>query len=303
MIINGNSSFQWGQSQAGANPQTMAVASIAAGTTDKAGANWTLNGSRGTGLGAGGAIYFQTAPAGTVSGSAQNALATAMTILGSGNVGIGTTGPNDKLDVYGGVAIGTGYAGAAGVTAPTNGAIIQGNVGIGTTAPIGSMHIYNPAGGAYSATTIADATLVVENYLSDGNSTYSELSFRPHGTSSQGRAAISAIQDTNARADTDLTFKIDNNNTGIAEAMRINLFGTMGIGTATMSSSNKLEVNGAASIGYPDLYGGSAGGLMSVSGRQYPLIFYMWARLRRSAPSWNCKRLPAPAPWRQAPAQ
>ena len=41
--------------------------------------------------------------------------------------------------------------------------------------------------------------------------------------------------------------------------------GTVGIGTATMSSSNKLEVNGAASIGYPDTYGGSAGGLI-VSG-------------------------------------
>ena len=41
--------------------------------------------------------------------------------------------------------------------------------------------------------------------------------------------------------------------------------GTVGIGTATMSSSNFLEVNGAASIGYPDTYGGSAGGLI-VSG-------------------------------------
>jgi endosialidase-like protein len=39
----------------------------------------------------------------------------------------------------------------------------------------------------------------------------------------------------------------------------------VGIGTATVNGSNRLEVNGAASIGYPDTYGGSAGGLI-VSG-------------------------------------
>ena len=38
--------------------------------------------------------------------------------------------------------------------------------------------------------------------------------------------------------------------------------GGVGIGTATISSSNTLEVKGAASIGYPDTYGGSAGGLI-----------------------------------------
>lgn len=41
--------------------------------------------------------------------------------------------------------------------------------------------------------------------------------------------------------------------------------GTIGIGSATVSSSNKLEVNGAVSIGYPNTYGGTAGGLI-VSG-------------------------------------
>lgn len=42
--------------------------------------------------------------------------------------------------------------------------------------------------------------------------------------------------------------------------------GHTGIGTQTLASSNMLEVNGAASIGYPDIYGGNAGGLI-VSGK------------------------------------
>jgi hypothetical protein len=48
-------------------------------------------------------------------------------------VGIGTTTPQSKLDIYGGVSIGTSYAGIT--AAPTNGLIVQGNVGIGTSAP------------------------------------------------------------------------------------------------------------------------------------------------------------------------
>lgn len=49
-------------------------------------------------------------------------------------LGIGTsTAPVNKLDVYGGLAVGTSYAEVS--TAPTNGAIIQGSVGIGTASP------------------------------------------------------------------------------------------------------------------------------------------------------------------------
>lgn len=51
----------------------------------------------------------------------------------SARMGLGTITPQSKLDVYGGVSIGTSYAGVT--AAPTNGAIIQGNVGIGTTLP------------------------------------------------------------------------------------------------------------------------------------------------------------------------
>jgi hypothetical protein len=48
-------------------------------------------------------------------------------------LGIGTATPKSALDVSGGVAIGTGYAGIT--AAPTSGVIVQGNVGIGVASP------------------------------------------------------------------------------------------------------------------------------------------------------------------------
>jgi hypothetical protein len=64
--------------------QTLSVQSVVAGTTNTAGANLTITGSQGTGNAAGGSIIFQVAPAGS-SGSAQNALATALTINSAGS--------------------------------------------------------------------------------------------------------------------------------------------------------------------------------------------------------------------------
>jgi hypothetical protein len=63
--------------------QTLSVQSVIAGTTNTAGANFTIDGSQGTGTGIGGSILFRTAPAGS-SGTAVNALATALTINSTG---------------------------------------------------------------------------------------------------------------------------------------------------------------------------------------------------------------------------
>lgn len=67
-----------------------------------------------------------------------------MRITSSGNVGLGTTSPVNLLDISGGVAIGSSYAGTN--TAPTNGLIVQGNVGIGTASPPGSVAIVGTTG-------------------------------------------------------------------------------------------------------------------------------------------------------------
>ena len=76
-------------------------------------------------------IYDQTANAG---GGLDR-----LVINKDGNVGIGTTVPQSKLAVSGGVAIGSSYAGAN--AAPDNGLLVEGNVGIGTTNPDGTLTI------------------------------------------------------------------------------------------------------------------------------------------------------------------
>jgi hypothetical protein len=64
----------------------------------------------------------------------------------SANTGIGTTAPVNRLDVEGGLAVGTTYSGSS--TAPTNGAIIQGNVGVGTNSPDTQMEIFSSSSNA-----------------------------------------------------------------------------------------------------------------------------------------------------------
>ena len=79
-----------------------------AGTSNPAGTNFTINGSKGTGTGAGGSIIFQVAPAGTT-GTSQNALAAALTIASdksayfATNLGVGIAPQQDAG--YGGITL------------------------------------------------------------------------------------------------------------------------------------------------------------------------------------------------------
>lgn len=65
--------------------QTISVQNVVAGTSNTAGADLIIKGSRGTGTGAGGSIIFQTAPAGT-SGTSQNALVDSVKINSAGQI-------------------------------------------------------------------------------------------------------------------------------------------------------------------------------------------------------------------------
>jgi hypothetical protein len=69
--------------------QTLKVQNVVAGTSNTAGVNLNLQGSQGTGTGAGGSLIFQTAPAGTT-GTAQNAEVTVLTLDATGTTGTAT---------------------------------------------------------------------------------------------------------------------------------------------------------------------------------------------------------------------
>ena len=63
----------------------------------------------------------------------------ALRIMDSGNIGIGTPTPQNKLDVSGGLSVGTSYAGTQ--TTPTDGLLVEGDVGIGTVSPLAKLQV------------------------------------------------------------------------------------------------------------------------------------------------------------------
>jgi hypothetical protein len=83
------------------NNLTLSAGGATTGATDKNGGNLILAGGVSTGTGAS-AINFQTGTPNVLSGTSNNAITTKMTVLGNGNVGIGTTSPTQSLDVSGG---------------------------------------------------------------------------------------------------------------------------------------------------------------------------------------------------------
>lgn len=82
---------------------TVASGSAQLGSTNTDGGNLVLSSGVSTGTGSS-KIEFKTSNSG-VSGSADNSLATAMTILGNGNVGIGDINPTEKLSIEGDVKL------------------------------------------------------------------------------------------------------------------------------------------------------------------------------------------------------
>ena len=134
----------------------------------------------------------------------------------TGNVGIGTTSPQNLLDVNGATSIGYNVA------APTNGLIVSGNVGIGTTTSTGGAAL--TVNGTAVATSFSSSLSGVGNYLTEGS------------TVPIDRPSTNVLRFGTGFFST-LTF----NNSGV-EAMRISS-GSVGIGTTSPNAA--LDVNGA----------------------------------------------------------
>lgn len=82
-----------------------------------------------------------------------------LTVLSNGNLGMGTTSPQNKLDVEGGAVVGAAYSGSA--VAPSNGLLVQGNAVIGSTInTTSSMEItsFNSAAGTASSESLVKLT-------------------------------------------------------------------------------------------------------------------------------------------------
>lgn len=70
----------------------------------------------------------------------------------SGKVGVGTTEPQNMIDIKGNAVIGNGYAGAK--EAPSNSLLVEGSIGVGTTEPKNKLDVKGGAviGESYSGT-------------------------------------------------------------------------------------------------------------------------------------------------------
>jgi hypothetical protein len=89
----------------------------------------------------------------------------------TGRAGIGTTNPQNILDVEGAIAVGAAYSGTN--TAPANGMIVEGSVGIGTHAPLSGLDVKGSVavGSGYAGMNAAPANgMIVEGSVGIGTS-------------------------------------------------------------------------------------------------------------------------------------
>lgn len=143
----------------------------------------------------------------------------------SGNVGIGTTSPQNKLDIEGAVAIGAGYS--ASNTAPTNGLLVQGNTGIGTPNPVTRLHIF---GGS-------DASMSSDGYLVLGGTNSNNIVIDNNEIISRFNGG-----ETDLHLQTEGGRLVVHNGQGGTTRVTIEDNGDVGIGTSAAPKA-KLEVN------------------------------------------------------------
>jgi hypothetical protein len=173
-----------------------------------------------------------------------------MTVLGSGNVGIGTTSPYASLSVAGhsGVVANIFTATsttatstfAGGLAVETSGLVYDrstNNVGIGTASPVGNLHISNTGTLSYSPTTYQDQHAVVVQQNSSTNY-FSNIRFQ---NNSNLENFFGVVQDSNGIGN--FFFKAHKGSGIYGELMRISGSGNVGISTTSPYAKLSLHAN------------------------------------------------------------
>src|SRR3989338_9430108 len=196
---------------------TISSGGAIAGTANLAGGDLTLKSGISTGTGSS-AIHFFTATAG-VSATTDRTPTEKMTILGTGNVGIGTTGPSALLNLEG--TLSSALTGTVSVTISTAAVVGVGTaftteLAVGDSIKIGSE--------IFTVSVITDNT----NLTLDSNHT-------------AGASGVTAYRDPTLLA-------IDNGDA--VNKLTITKSGNVGIGTT--SPDQKLEVVGGIAVSSPD---------------------------------------------------
>ena len=188
-------------------------------------------------MGGANAMSFQYVGVGTANNSFTSWNTIMTLVSGSGNVGISTTSPANKLSIIGAVNIGSsGYNTAA----PANGLIVEGNVGIGTTSPSQKLHVIGDALIASSATAgnlyFGDTFL----YVRRDNSYDLSLVQAADSNSALYLASAGSVYvniDSNNN-DTDKAFIVQNNALKAGtELFRVSETGNVGIGTTNPATN------------------------------------------------------------------
>jgi len=221
-----------------------------------------------TGVGTTGAdIIFQVG---------NNGATEAMRILNNGNVGIGTTSPQQMLDIngvsrfrntveygpnnemgtisWGSIGGGAGFGMKAGagrtLTLGANNTwdylliSTSGNIGIGTTAPAAKLHVDTNAQVRFS-----NSTTSVDGFLGG-------IDF--YNTNVEGAATMARMQGLRGSAANRGTFSFETRNaSGLQERLRIDENGNVGIGTTT--PIGKIQINFDSDTDYASTSRGNVG--------------------------------------------
>ena len=181
-------------------------------------------------------------------------------LIVQGNTGIGTNSPVNLLDVEGGVAIGSSYSGSS--TAPTNGLIVEGQTGIGTSS-FGPSSMFEVQNSSFGWGMIIDqnysgSSANFAQYIDMAN-TGSAVKFGQYidmdGTSGSSNNIYGSYAYMNATSGTSIGYFVEVNTPGSATDYGFYAIGeeqnyfSGNLTLGSLSSLNKLDVEGAAAIG------------------------------------------------------